>query len=325
LNRLYESENLDVKSILSIQLIAVGFYIAPYATGLFHTAAFPRSRDYFIPVGDGKVLISLAVHLDNEVVRQMAIARVIELVKEGELQTACILSVKHVVIVKVDKRHHPAKIAYTKPLRILEHDEDENLAEGAVSLISTLSAFPRSLAGAPCPQKDPATDRPVIPLEIVERIFTWIASESPSAISNFALACKQFAAIVDDNSIRFPGCTLFPPLGCAESRLFPCAFGVAHRDLQTAVFYVAGEIDGLEHTPCDDYMQASCRGMYDGLGHRWDYDVLIDGSKSGLFGLNLSLCESDEQGSYSIMIRPRPTVFLRLVQPRETADETAES
>jgi hypothetical protein len=243
------------------------------------------------------------------------------------VQTACILSAKHVVIVKIDKTNHPANITHTKPLRILEHDEGKNWAEGPISLISTLSAFPRSLTRAPCPQKDTASDRPVVPLEIVERIFTWIASESPSAIPNFALACKQFAAIVDDNLIRFPGCTLFPQLGCAQSRLFPCAFGVDHRDLLTSIFYVAGEIDGLDHTPCDDYMQYSCYGMYDGLGPRWDYDVLIDGSKSGLFGLNLSLCEWDGQGSYRIMQIPRkPVVFTSLVPPGGiTADETSES
>jgi len=45
--------------------------------------------------------------------------------------------------------------------------------------------------------------------------------------------------------------------------------------------------------------------MYDFLGPRRDYDILVDGSKSGLFGLNLSLCEFDEGGGcYRIITIP---------------------
>lgn len=54
--------------------------MGPYATALFHVAAFPRGRDYFIPVGDGKVLISLATHLDQADIAEMAVARVIQMV-----------------------------------------------------------------------------------------------------------------------------------------------------------------------------------------------------------------------------------------------------
>jgi hypothetical protein len=71
----------------------------------------------------------------------------------------------------------------------------------------------------------------------------------------FALTCKQFAAIGADNNLRLPGCTVFPFIGSAQSRLFPCVFKIDHDNLETGVLYVAGEIDRLDHASCYDYMQ----------------------------------------------------------------------
>jgi len=43
------------------------------------------------------------------------------------------------------------------------------------------------------------------------------------------------------------------------------------------------------------------RDMRD-LGPRRDYDILVDGAKSGLFGLDLSLCEfKEEHGGYAVI------------------------
>lgn len=38
-------------------------------------------------------------------------------------------------------------------------------------------------------------------------------------------------------------------------------------------------------------------------GPRRDYEVLVDGAKSGLFGLSLSLCKYDEKGKGYVTIQ----------------------
>jgi len=126
---------------------------------------------------------------------------------------------------------------------------------------------------------------------------------SPHSIPNFALACKQFAAIVADNTVRFPGCTLFP-YAPRPSNQWPCVAGVDHQTRELGVYYVAGEVDGGFHVKVYDHLGFARHGMYDFLGPRRDYDILVDGSKSGLFGLDLSLCQFVEQIGYGIITLP---------------------
>jgi len=273
--------------------------MAPFATALFHISAFPRVHDYFIPVGNGKVLISLATHLDKDDVAEMAIARVVKMVSDGETQDVCILSLQHVIIVKIDKSSCPTKVTRSALLTILN---DEEGCMGADALIATLSYFPRKLVMAPVPTHGPS-HLPALPLEITEHIFKTMTILSPGSIPNFALACKQFAAIVADNTVHFPGCTLFP-YAPQPSNGWPCVAGVDHQTRELGVYYVAGEVDGGFHIKMYDYLGFSRRGMYDFLGPRRDYDILVDGSKSGLFGLDLALCKFVEQIGYGVITLP---------------------
>jgi len=181
------------------------FFMTPYATALFHTAAFPPTAEYFIPVGNGKVLISLATHLDQDQVVEMAIAKIVEKVSEGSKQTACILSLQHTVIVEIDKSCRLVKVKRTKLLRILHERAG---TPGDQALIATLSPFRRRIT--PPLQQNPASDRALLPLEVVELVFRSLALQHPDSIPNFASTCKQFATIVSKNTLRFPGCTLFP-------------------------------------------------------------------------------------------------------------------
>lgn len=118
-------------------------YLAPVASSLLQTATFPRQSEYYIPITNGKVLISLAIHLDKENIFKMAVAKVIRLTPEGKYQVACIISLEHVVIVNVDKTSTPIKVSHTKLLNIL----DDN--EGGKTLIATLSPFAPRLARFP--------------------------------------------------------------------------------------------------------------------------------------------------------------------------------
>jgi hypothetical protein len=112
--------------------------MCPFATALFHTTAFPRQPEYFIPVGNRQVLISLATHFDNHRIAEMAIAKVVERIPDGSAQTACILSLQHAIILEIDKSCQPTKVKRTKILRILDDDGGE---KGARALIATLSAY----------------------------------------------------------------------------------------------------------------------------------------------------------------------------------------
>jgi hypothetical protein len=186
-------------------------------------------------------------------------------------------------------------------LRILDGDEGE---EGARALIATLSAYPQTVA----PHLNIATSSKcaVLPVEMTERIFKYLAVRHPSAIPRFASTCKQFAAIVSENVLRFPGCTLFPhakrlggnPTGDWATNLFRCVSGVDHKTHKQGVFYVAGEegdcfyrLVRYEH----HYRERD-------TGPRRDYEVLENGANFGLFGLNLSLCEYDEKAEGYVTI-----------------------
>jgi hypothetical protein len=275
----------------------VPFGQCPFATALFHTTAFPREPEYFIPVGNRQVLISLATDLDDEQIAEVAIAKVVDRISEGSTQTACILSLQHAIIVEIDKSCHPTKVIRTRILRTLDVETGR---EGADALIATLSVFPR-----PFVPHLTTSNGPILPVEITEHIFKYMAVKHPSSIPNFASACKQFAAIVSENVLRFPGCTLFPharqPGGNAGNwwvpNLFPCVSGVDHATRTPGVFYVAGErgdhCDRIAFYDHHDFHRHMDKGP------RRDYEVLVDGAKSGLFGLDLSLCRFDEKsGGY---------------------------
>jgi hypothetical protein len=158
-------------------------------------------------VTNGKVLISLATHLDQPGVAEMAIARVVEMVTEVEKQVACILSLQHAIIIEVDKTCSRAKVARTKLLQIPHHKEG---LEGTKALVATLSDFSCPISQAPFHRKCPSSDRPVVPLEIAEHIFKHLANNNPASTFNFAAACKQFAAIVSKHTLSFPVLHTFP-------------------------------------------------------------------------------------------------------------------
>jgi hypothetical protein len=296
----WESLSFKPTTPLSLTNKEITVDMAPLGTALFHVSAFPRVPTYFIPVTNGNVLISLATHLDKQEVADVAIARVVEMVKEGEKQTACILSLQHVIIIVVDKTYSSAKVARTKLLEILHKGQG---SEGAKSLVATLSNFLCPLSVAPFLNKNPSSHRHVVPLEIAEQIFKDLAILHPSSIFSFAAACKQFAALVSKHTLRFPGCTLFPFDRKHSEWLRPCVSGVIHGTLDAAIFYVAGQRDGALHMPIYDHVLVSfvSSGIFEHFGPRQVYEVLIDGTKSGLFGLAFCFCKLDEQsGGYDL-------------------------
>ena len=153
---------------------------------------FPREPNYYVPVGDGKVLISLATHLEIADILKMAVAKVITMSKDNTTTTACILSLKHVVIVDVVKTPTSVKTTHTEPLELFGET-----SLGRKSLIAILSPHNTRRDKTVMPNTN-------LPLEIIEVIFRYLTM-TPGAIKtlpHFAAACKLFSAIVHDRIIR---------------------------------------------------------------------------------------------------------------------------
>jgi hypothetical protein len=53
---------------------------------------------------------SLATHLDNPQIAEMAIAKVVETISDGSAQTALILSFQHAIILEIDKSCQPTAV-----------------------------------------------------------------------------------------------------------------------------------------------------------------------------------------------------------------------
>jgi len=188
----WESITWDPKTTAS-----QGIWIEPHADSLLQTATFPRESEYYIRIGDRRILISLATHLEMENVLKMAVAKVVQLSDVDVIQVACILSLQHVVIVTVDKTTSSVKVTHTKPLELFG-----DKSEGGKALIVTLSPI--------IPHLDNVPRNGNLPIELIEHIFEFLA-HSPGGIKTiptFAQACKMFAAIVVDRTIHLNGRTL---------------------------------------------------------------------------------------------------------------------
>ena len=65
-------------------------------------------------------MISLATHLKDPVVAQMAIAKAVKLCPGHEIQDACILGFEKYIILRVDKSSTRIKVLRTEPLDMFE-------------------------------------------------------------------------------------------------------------------------------------------------------------------------------------------------------------
>lgn len=113
--------------------------IIPVVAALGRAAVHLRQPEYFIPVGNRQVLISLATHLDNHQIAEMAIAKVVERISHESVQTACILSLQHAIILEIDKSCQPTKVKRTKTLRILDDDKRQKGSKSIDSHVIRLS------------------------------------------------------------------------------------------------------------------------------------------------------------------------------------------
>jgi hypothetical protein len=102
----------------------------------------------------------------------------------------------------------------------------------------------------------------------------------------FALTCKQFAAIVADNNLRLPGCTgtSFRSLALRKVVCFLVYLKSTTKTSRPACFMSQGKSIGWTMRPA----MIICN-ILTMMG--WDLGAIMIMSKSGLFCLNLSLCE----------------------------------
>ena len=168
--------------------------------GLLKSAEYPRGTEYFVTAGSGdkQVLISLCTHLDNEEVMKMAVAKVAQMVEEGEMLTACIMSLNDIVIVTVDQTNESMKVTHTKPLPLFGDD-----FEGRRSLIAIMSTPDIKVETIIGPAKDTSVDE-------VDRMFQSLALSHGGHTNepDFGCACKDAANVVRERTIRFPERTL---------------------------------------------------------------------------------------------------------------------
>jgi hypothetical protein len=81
------------------------------------------------------------------------------------------------------------------------------------------------------------------------------------------------------------------------------------------IYFESGLFVQSDHTRCYDFMGYSSAYIYETLGPKRDM-TLVNGSTSGLFGLNVSLYEWREHGGYYIMYIPcKPEPVRGLVPP----------
>jgi hypothetical protein len=149
----------------------------------------PNSDMYIFHDGaDNKIMIHIATHLEHDY--KYAVGRVIKYAKKmattGHL-TACILSLAHIVVVKVDGEGDQYRVSHTQPIRLFPFDGNE---DGLGLLISVLSSATRT---APGPYLDTA-----LPREILDRIFQeYCICDGMANVLNWRLACKTFNQVAD--------------------------------------------------------------------------------------------------------------------------------
>lgn len=171
-------------------------YDIPAARNLLRDVDFPQSPVYYIPIGRIKVLVSLAMNLDRDEILKMEVGKVINLTKDQNTATACIVSLIHAVIVKVD-RTKGIKVTHTPALELFGTSK-----AGRIALITTLSPHPSHLDVERFPSE-------ILPNEIFEIIFRHLAfaSDGMQNIASFARTCNLFSAIAHDRTVRLPGRT----------------------------------------------------------------------------------------------------------------------
>ena len=160
---------------------------------------YPRSPIYYIPVGKNKVLISLATHLNNEGILTMEVGRVIGLAEDlPSVTSACILSLEHVVIVRINRLEEgTVAVSHTPAIEIRGSEN------GRLALASILS--PREARSS----QDCVLNSTKLPTEIIETIIRYVLLNSGRSknISSLVQTCRLFKAIVDAHAVRLPGRT----------------------------------------------------------------------------------------------------------------------
>ena len=177
--------------------------LEPPINKLLQLATFLSQPEYLIPVGDHKVLILLATHLQMEGVLKMAIGKVVMMAQRNQMQKACIMSLNHVVIVQVDKTSSQVKLRHIRLLKIVGDD-----LQGKIAFISTLSLLEYRFELTP---KDGN-----LPVEIIEMIFKELAlqPDGGETISHFIQTCKMFAKIACHHAVQLPGLILLSHATC---------------------------------------------------------------------------------------------------------------
>src|SRR5208282_1697360 len=125
----------------------------------------------------------------------MKVGEIINLTKDENITTACIVSLLHAVIVKID-RTKGIEVTHTPALELFGTKK-----AGMIALIRTLSPHSSRLDTQSFP---PA----ILPNEIFETIFRYLTLISDNAmedIASFAQTCKLFSAIVHDRTVCLPG------------------------------------------------------------------------------------------------------------------------
>ena len=193
----------------------------PREIHLFRRAAYARDTEYFIPAGGRKVLISLATHLDDPYIAQMAIAKVVKLCREGQIQDACILNFERCIILQINRTSKAIiKVLRTAPLRML----DVSRTPGLDSLIALLSNNPTS-------NKNTFN----VPSTVLERLIGSMAGLSKESMPNFNLSSEQFASI-RDQSLVLPNCTILAfPTGCDPTNTFRFAVNHANKKIEVVL------------------------------------------------------------------------------------------
>jgi hypothetical protein len=179
-------------------------------------AEYPRGTEYYVPTGDKdqQILISLCTHLDQEEVRKMAVARVVDKMKmeEDGRYTACIVSLTHIVMVRVFKHTDQMKVYHTEPMEIFGET-----SEGRKTLIALLSS-PDLKSKAPIgPARAVSADEIGDLFEALSLAYGGHATQS-----NFHEVAKDASNVLHGRTIRFPGRTLMTHKTWLEG----CMYGI---------------------------------------------------------------------------------------------------
>jgi hypothetical protein len=149
----------------------------------------PNSDMYIFHDGlNNKIMLHISTHLEHDY--KYAVGRVIKYAKKMATTghfTACILSLAHIVVVKVDGEGDKYNVSHTQPIPLFYCPQH---GDGLGLLISVLSSATRT---APGPYLETA-----LPREILDRIFQeYCFCDGMANILNWRLACKAFNQVAD--------------------------------------------------------------------------------------------------------------------------------